>query len=167
MLAQPLEDLGGADPAVLVVDGRDAAAVSELHACSRDFEPFVLGDGREPLAEAPRGFLAQHSGRLAATFGPFARGRDNVIATGEAAAARYRDGEILGFETVASHVSDDLACVVEVERFRAKVGDVDALAPVALRVTSVFRREDGAWRLVHRHADPITTPQPADSVIQR
>lgn len=96
-------------------------------------------------------------------FGPFARGRD----TGEAAAARYRDGEILRFETVASHVSDDLACVVEVERFRAKVGEVDALAPVALRVTSVFRREDGAWRLVHRHADPITTPQPADSVIQR
>ena len=100
-------------------------------------------------------------------FGPFARGRDNVIATGEAAAGRYRDGEILGFETVASHVSDDLACVVEVERFQAKVGDVEALAPVALRATSVFRREDGAWRLVHRHADPITTARPADSVIQR
>ena len=65
VLAQPLEDLGSAYPAVLVVDGRDAAAVSELHACSRDLEPFVLGDGREPLAEAPRGFLAQHSGRLA------------------------------------------------------------------------------------------------------
>ena len=29
-------------------------------------------------------------------FGPFARGRANVIATGEAAAARYRDGEIVG-----------------------------------------------------------------------
>lgn len=116
------------------------------------------------------GFAQRYSSRDDVTIGnppgPFARGRDNVIATGEAAAARYRDGEILGFETVASHVSDDLACVVEVARFRAKVGDVDALAPVALRVTSVFRRED-AWRLVHRHADPITTPQPADSVIQR
>jgi len=100
-------------------------------------------------------------------FGPFSRGRENVIATGEVAAARYHDGEIVSFETVASHVSDELACVVEVERFRAKVGDMDALAHVALRVTSVFRRENGAWRLVHRHADPITTPQPADSVIQR
>lgn len=100
-------------------------------------------------------------------FGPFARGRDNVLATGEAAAARYRDGEIVGFETVVSHVSDGLACVVEVERFRAKVGDAEGLVPVALRVTSVFRREGGAWRLVHRHADPITTPQPTESVIQR
>ena len=100
-------------------------------------------------------------------FGPFARGRHSVIATGEAAAARYRDGEILGFELVTSHVGDDLACVVEVERFQAKVGDADTLAPVALRATSVFRWEEDAWRLVHRHADPITTPRAVESVLQQ
>lgn len=99
-------------------------------------------------------------------FGPFARGRRAVIATGEGAAARYRDGEIVGFEEISRHVGDDLACVVEVERFRAKVGEMDDFASVALRVTSVFRWEDGAWRLAHRHADPITTPQAAQSVIQ-
>ena len=27
--------------------------------------------------------------------------------------------------------------------------------------------EAGTWKLVHRHADPITTPQPPDSVIQK
>ncbi|MFN8624272.1 MAG: nuclear transport factor 2 family protein, partial [Chloroflexota bacterium] len=78
----------------------------------------------------------------------------------------YRDGEIVGFEEVSRHVSDGLACVVEVERFRAKVGETDDVASVALRVTSVFRWEDGAWRLAHRHADPITTPRAAESVIQ-
>jgi ketosteroid isomerase-like protein len=25
----------------------------------------------------------------------------------------------------------------------------------SLRVTLVFRRDDGAWRLLHRHADPL------------
>lgn len=62
---------------------------------------------------------------------------------------------------MASQVGDDLACAVEVERFRAKVADVDALAPVALRVTSVFRREDGAWRLVHRQPtrSPLHSPR--------
>jgi ketosteroid isomerase-like protein len=34
-------------------------------------------------------------------------------------------------------------------------------------VTSIFRKEDGVWRLVHRHADPITSPRPAESVIQQ
>jgi hypothetical protein len=30
----------------------------------------------------------------------------------------------------------------------------------------IFRPEDGTWKVVHRHADPITTLQPAESVIQ-
>jgi hypothetical protein len=25
------------------------------------------------------------------------------------------------------------------------------------RVTTVFRREDGTWKVTHRHGDPITT----------
>jgi ketosteroid isomerase-like protein len=60
-----------------------------------------------------------------------------------------------------------LALIVEVERFEAKVGGSADLVAVALRVTSAFRREDGDWKVVHRHADPITVPQSADSVIQR
>jgi hypothetical protein len=38
--------------------------------------------------------------------------------------------------------------------------------PVALRVTSIFRPEDGAGRLVHRHADPIASARSPESVIQ-
>lgn len=99
-------------------------------------------------------------------FGPFVRGWQNVIATAARAALSYRDGEIVGFDRIGTYVSDDLACIAEVERFTTKVGGREETSTVALRVTSTFRREDGEWKLVHRHADPITTPQPADSVVQ-
>jgi ketosteroid isomerase-like protein len=100
-------------------------------------------------------------------FGPFVRGWQDVVATAAAAATRYRDGEVLGFDRAGTYVSNDLACIAEVERFRAKVGGSDDLATIALRVSSTFRRENGQWKLVHRHADPITTAQPARSVVQQ
>ena len=37
------------------------------------------------------------------------------------------------------------------------------MSSVALRVTTVLRREDGGWKIVHRPADPITTTQPTES----
>jgi ketosteroid isomerase-like protein len=97
-------------------------------------------------------------------FGPFVRGRKNVIQAVERAAANYREGELTGAELIAKHVSGELALVVEIESGRAKVGGATEFASLALRATSVFRLESGAWKVVHRHADPITTPRPATSV---
>ena len=89
-----------------------------------------------------------------------------MSATLDRAAANYRDGEVVGFENVSSVVADDLAYIVEIESYRARVGGADEMTPVSVRVTSVFRRENGDWKLLHRHADPITAPRPAVSVIQ-
>lgn len=97
-------------------------------------------------------------------FGPFAVGRDATRAAGSRAASNYRDGEILGFDRIATHVAAELACVVEVERFSVRLVGAAEPTSVALRVTSLYRREPDGWRLAHRHADPITTVQPADSV---
>lgn len=100
-------------------------------------------------------------------FGPYVRGRQKVEATLAGAASHYRDGNVTDVELIAKHVSANLACVVEVERGQSKVGGAVEVVPVAVRVTSVFRLESGNWKLVHRHADPITTPRPAESVISR
>jgi len=125
-------------------------------------DAFSKGDD-EPLAAL---WSRADDVTLGNPFGPFVRGFEQVAATMKRAAALYRDGEASGFELVAKHVSDDVAYLVEVERFNAKMGGREAISPVSLRCTSIFRREDGNWRLVHRHADPITAPQTAESVIQ-
>jgi ketosteroid isomerase-like protein len=98
---------------------------------------------------------------------PPAHGWDEVAATMERAAAQFRDGEITGIEIIEKHVTPEFAYVVRVERAKAKVGEGEDVAPIALRVTMIFRPEDGTWKIVHRHADPITTSQPAESVIQQ
>jgi uncharacterized protein (TIGR02246 family) len=103
---------------------------------------------------------------LANPFGPPARGRSQIEEAGRRAASNYRDGRAVEFETLAKCVTADLAYILEIERFEAKVGGSEEVTPVALRVTSVFRPEDGTWKLVHRHADPITAHRPAESVVQ-
>ena len=98
---------------------------------------------------------------------PPAHGWDEVASTIERAASWFRDGEIVSHETTEKRVTPELAFVVRVERATAKVGGSEDVAPIALRVTMVFRPDDdGTWKIVHRHANPITTPRPAESVIQ-
>jgi uncharacterized protein (TIGR02246 family) len=104
---------------------------------------------------------------LANPFGPVVSGWKQIAETMGRAASNYREGKATGFETAAKYVTPDLAYIVEVERFKAKVGGNEEIASGALRVTSILRREDGAWKIVHRHADPITSGRPAESVIQK
>jgi ketosteroid isomerase-like protein len=103
---------------------------------------------------------------LANPFGPPVRGWSEVSATLDRAAANYRDGEIVGFENVSTVITPDLAYTVEIENYRARVGGAEELTPVSIRVTTTFRREDGVWKVVHRHADPITSQRPPESVVQ-
>lgn len=104
---------------------------------------------------------------LANPFGPVALGWGNVEEAMERAAANYRAGGATGFETLSTYVTTELAYLVEVERFEAKIGDNEEPVSGALRVTSILRPEDGSWRIVHRHADPITSARAPESVIQR
>jgi ketosteroid isomerase-like protein len=103
---------------------------------------------------------------VANPFGPGVRGWSDVSATLDRAAQVYRDGEVVGFDNVSTVVTPDLAYTVEIESYRARVGGAEELASVSLRVTTLFRREDGVWKVVHRHADPITAKRPPQSVVQ-
>jgi ketosteroid isomerase-like protein len=135
-----------------------AAVVADYH---RALDAFLTGDPR-PLAAL---YSRRDDATLANPFGPPQRGWAAVEETLERAAAHYKDGRSVGFEQVSSYVTPELAYMVELERYEAKVGGSDEMTPLSVRVTTVFRRDDG-WKVVHRHADPITTPRSAESVIQ-
>ncbi len=130
--------------------------------CQLALGEFVKGNP-EPMQMM---FSHREDVSLANPFGPAVRGWEQVAATMERAASNLRDGEISRFETIAKYVTPELACVVWVERTRAKVGGREDFAPIALRVTTTFRPEEGTWKVVHRHADPLTAPQSAESLLQ-
>ena len=139
--------------------GELAGFVEEYH---RALDAFFRGDP-DP---AKRLYSHREDVSLANPFGPVAVGWRQVEETMERAAANYRDGGAKGFDSLVMHVTPELAYLVEVERFEAKIGGRDDVASGALRVTSVLRPEGGTWKIVHRHADPITAPRAAETVIQ-
>ena len=104
---------------------------------------------------------------LANPYGPPVRGWDEVAKTIEHAASLRSEGTFVEWQILAKYVTADLAYVVQIERAEAKIGAREDISPLAVRATMNFRpEEDGEWKIVHRHAYPIITPQPAESVIQ-
>jgi ketosteroid isomerase-like protein len=98
---------------------------------------------------------------------PVAHGWEQVAAELARASALLRDGEVTAFERVAQYITPHLACIVEIERARATVGARADIASIDLRVTTIFRPEEGDWKVVHRHADTLTTPQTIESAITK
>jgi ketosteroid isomerase-like protein len=101
-----------------------------------------------------------------APFGPVSRGYEQVCETLERAASNYVEGRLIGFENISTFLTPELGYIVEVERFEARVRGREGMSPVALRVTTVVRREDEDWKVAHRQADTITSPRPATSVFE-
>ena len=82
------------------------------------------------------------------------------------AASLVREGEPNRYERIAEYTAGDLGYIVEIQRGRAKFGGSDEAATVSLRVTTIWRREAGEWRITLRHADAITSPRPVQSVLE-
>jgi ketosteroid isomerase-like protein len=73
-------------------------------------------------------------------------------------ASMFVDGEPHEFDEIARWSSDDLGYVVAIEHARVRRVGTDELAPLDLRVTTIFRREEDGWCLCVRHADRVTAP---------
>ena len=143
------------------------AAVDDVHELIEQYyraQGEFLRGNPEPVKDL---FSRREDVTLANPYGPPVRGWDEVANAVEHASSLRSDGTFLGWQILAKHVTAELAYVVQIERAEAKIGAGEDITPLAVRATMIFRpEEDGEWKILHRHADPITTPQPPESVIQ-
>ena len=75
-----------------------------------------------------------------------------------ALAKRFSDCESGDVDLVAAGASGELAYTVAYERTSASVNGV--AKTYTLRVTQIYRREGGEWKLAHRHGDEIASGEP-------
>ncbi len=132
-----------------------------VNKCEQAWQVFVTGDpGPAQLL-----FSRRDDVTLANPWGPAVTGWADVSETLVVAAARFRGGQLAAFELLSRFVSDELACYHEIERGEAMFGGRAEPESFALRVTSIYRREDEQWRIVLRHADPILAPRTVDAAL--
>jgi ketosteroid isomerase-like protein len=74
-------------------------------------------------------------------------------------ATRFSNCTGYRFELAAAGASGDPPYTVGYEHVVFSM-DGGPVAPITLRVTHVYRREDGEWKIIHRHADVPPTGQP-------
>ena len=80
------------------------------------------------------------------------QGADAVLGTFPWQASLLSRCSAFRFDLVAAGASGDLAYTVAVEHASASVGG-GPVQPLTNRATQVYRREDGEWKIVHRHSD--------------
>ena len=57
-------------------------------------------------------------------------------------------------QIIAAEASGDLAYTVALEHTTASINGAEP-QPYVLRVTTIFRREAGEWKVIHRHGDAL------------
>ena len=89
--------------------------------------------------------------------GGIAVGPKDVVEHLTSRASWFREGENVRFENLVKLSTQDLGYIVEVERFDTKITGSNEVVHIALRVTTIFRRESGEWKVIHRQGDPLVS----------
>lgn len=133
-----------------------------LNAFNTALNDYLNGDPGPALAV----FSRDDDVTLCNPVGPPCRGRDVVERAAAEPSSHFTDGKVSGFDEISRFVTADLGYVVRIERGQAHLDGSPEPVPYSLRVTLIFRREGEAWKIAHRHADPITTPRPLASAME-
>ncbi len=123
---------------------------------------FVMGD------PAPIKAVWSHADDVSifGAWGAYEKGWEQVGPRLDWAAARFHEGHVT-IEPLTMGTSSDLAYTVCIEKGQVRVAGRDEFGQMALRVTHIFRREEGTWKIIHRHADAIMEKSEATAVLQQ
>lgn len=127
-----------------------------------DAFPAALAALRSALADVANGDIAaikalySHSDEATSFYGwgGYEKGWEAVSKRWDWAGQQFKGGTV-AHENVTTVVGNDIALVTDIESFEVALAPGAAPSRWTNRVTHVFRFEDGAWRLLHRHANRL------------
>lgn len=112
-------------------------------------QAYVGGDG-EPLVKVS-------ATKSPATFfspgGDLTEGAKKIAARYKKDAEAFESADENKFKTLQMSADESIAFRVGLQKSVVTLKGKKKPVPMTLRVTEIFRRDDGDWKLVHRHAD--------------
>jgi ketosteroid isomerase-like protein len=129
-------------------DGGVGEAMARLRAA---MNAVVTGDARAMKA------LCSHRDDVTSFYGwgGYEKGWDQVSRRWDWAAAQFKGGGPVRYQELTTVITAELAYTTAIETIRTGLDGLAEPTEWSNRVTHVFRREDGEWRLVHRHANRL------------
>lgn len=109
----------------------------------------ILAGDAEPMAAV---WSHADDATYMSPFGELLVGWDAIRGSWQSQAEQGLGGEVRP-EDLNFFASDSLGCVVGFERGSITVDGEET--PVDIRATSLYRLEDGAWKMVGHHTDPL------------
>ncbi|HEV7644596.1 MAG TPA: nuclear transport factor 2 family protein [Pyrinomonadaceae bacterium] len=89
-------------------------------------------------------------------FGPKGQNKEgaaDVLLSYKSGATSFDSGSETHFEVLHMEASDGLAFWTGFQKASIQMLETEEMVPMNIRVTEIFRQEDGEWKMVHRHAD--------------
>ena len=89
---------------------------------------------------------------LFAGLGPSKSGWNDLEPMFRSVASRLSGGADVTYEIISSDVGGDIAWTIGISRFTVSI-DGAPMERYTLRLTHLYRREAGEWKVVHEHSD--------------
>ena len=112
---------------------------------------YVAGDGG-PVDDlvtdtAPASFFGPDGGTVT--------GGTEIRSAFRSGARMFAPGGESRLEVLDAGASGDVGYWCGIQHATARLASDGSTFEMSLRITEIFRREESAWKLVHRHADPL------------